>query len=244
MRLVPVVSFPDPLTVPTWLTAIFTGVLAIGAIVTAIFAIRAFRKQSAELGVLQQQAKDQSEQLGIQRQQADDQRKVGEKQTTVLELQARELSESLDERKRNADEQRRSRAALVYVTASFDPGFHPGPGVVALDREPGVDLEVHNTGGQPIYDVRVQWVDAAKGSQAGAEDVLGTLPPGDTRAVRRDLPSGTAPGDFTPVVYFRDAALLCWTLLADGQLGEVDPAAPPGAPVIAITAVMRSRKQI
>ena len=162
----------------------------------------------------------------------------------MLELQAKELSESIDERKRNADEQRRSRAALVYMTSSFDPGFHPGPGVIALDRERAVDLEVHNTGHQPIYDVRIKWVDAAKGSQAGADDVRGTLPPGDTHTARRDLPSGTAPGDFIPVVYFRDAALLCWTLLADGQLGEVDPAAPPGAPVIAITAVMRARKQI
>jgi hypothetical protein len=45
----------DPLTVPTWLTAIFTGVLAVLAIVTAIFAILAFRKQSAEVSLLQEQ---------------------------------------------------------------------------------------------------------------------------------------------------------------------------------------------
>jgi hypothetical protein len=50
---------PDPLTVPTWLTAIFTRVLAIGAIVTAIFAIRAFRKQSTEVTLLQAQAEEQ-----------------------------------------------------------------------------------------------------------------------------------------------------------------------------------------
>jgi hypothetical protein len=29
----------DPLTLPTWLTAIFTGVLALFAVVTAVFAI-------------------------------------------------------------------------------------------------------------------------------------------------------------------------------------------------------------
>jgi len=234
-----------------WLTAAATTLLAAFAIVTAWYARRAYREQAKELSALQQQAEAttrmieiQSGQLDAQRGQLGEQQKINAEQTRVLELQARELSDSIDERKRDADEQRRSRAALVYMTADFDPGLHPGPGVIALAREPGVDVEVHNTGGQPIYDVRVHWVDAAKGSQAGGEDVLGVLPPGGTHTSRRDLPSGTAAADFIPVVYFRDAALLCWTLLADGQLGEVDPAAPPGAPVIAVTAVMRARKQI
>lgn len=222
-------------------TAIATAVLALFAVVTAIFAIKAFGKQSQEVRDQAGMLKVQSDQLEAQREQLGEQQKINAQQTQVLELQSRELGESIDERKRNADEQRRSRAALVYVTTSFDPGLHAGPGIVALDREPGVDLRVHNTGSQPIYDVRVQWVDAAKGSQAGAEDALGTLPPGGTHSARRDLPGGTAPGDFIPVVYFRDAATLRWTLLADGQLGEVDPAVPPGAPVIATTAVMRAR---
>jgi hypothetical protein len=53
----------DTLTAPTWLTAIFTGVLAAGAIVTAILAAMAFRKQSRELAVLQAQASDAASQL-------------------------------------------------------------------------------------------------------------------------------------------------------------------------------------
>jgi hypothetical protein len=52
----------DPLTLPTWLTAVFTGVLAVGAIVTAVFAILAFRKQSTEVRILQEQAQRESEQ--------------------------------------------------------------------------------------------------------------------------------------------------------------------------------------
>jgi hypothetical protein len=52
----------DPLTLPTWLPAVFTGVLAVGAIVTAVFAILAFRKQSTEVRILQEQAQRESEQ--------------------------------------------------------------------------------------------------------------------------------------------------------------------------------------
>ena len=44
---------------PTWITTIFTIVLAVGAVVTAIFAITAFGKQSAELSILSAQADDQ-----------------------------------------------------------------------------------------------------------------------------------------------------------------------------------------
>jgi hypothetical protein len=45
----------------TQLTAIVTAILGIGAIITAVFAILAFRKQSQEVSVLQQQVRDQME---------------------------------------------------------------------------------------------------------------------------------------------------------------------------------------
>jgi hypothetical protein len=48
-----------PLTAPTWITAVATVILGAGAIVTAIFAILAFRKQSLEVRLLQQGAADQ-----------------------------------------------------------------------------------------------------------------------------------------------------------------------------------------
>jgi hypothetical protein len=43
--------------VATQLTAVFTGILAVGAIVTAILAFLAFRAQSKEVGLLQRQNK-------------------------------------------------------------------------------------------------------------------------------------------------------------------------------------------
>jgi hypothetical protein len=205
------VSVSDPLTLPTWLAAIFTGVLAVGAIVTAVFAILAFRKQSREVTLLQEQA----------------------------------LHEQQDFRG-EAEERRRSRAALVYVTGVFSREVRTDndpPGLMRVPRDAAVSARVHNTGLQPVYDVRVHWVDAGQGSQAGEADVIGTVLPGEDLPASRVVPDGTLPGQFVPVAHFRDAAGVRWTLLPDGQLDEVDPALPAGASAIATTAVARARQQ-
>ena len=61
----------------TQITAVATGILAVFAIVTAVFAFLAFHKQSTKVAALQQQVRDQ--------------RDLTAKQTPVLELQLREL---------------------------------------------------------------------------------------------------------------------------------------------------------
>jgi hypothetical protein len=50
-----------PLTMPTWIAAIATVVLAVGAIFTVFYARNAFREQSKEVGLLQLQVKDQQD---------------------------------------------------------------------------------------------------------------------------------------------------------------------------------------
>ncbi|HVB41959.1 MAG TPA: hypothetical protein VNF47_04545 [Streptosporangiaceae bacterium] len=67
------------LLLATQITAVATAVLGVGAIITAIFAFLAFRKQSVEVTTLQDQISDQ--------------RKVNEQQTTVLKLQTNELGD-------------------------------------------------------------------------------------------------------------------------------------------------------
>ena len=52
---------PFSLTNPDWVTVFATVFLAVGAIVTAIWAIKAFNKQKKELNLLQKQAQDQQE---------------------------------------------------------------------------------------------------------------------------------------------------------------------------------------
>jgi hypothetical protein len=81
--------------VPTWVTAVATVGLLIGAIITARYAIKAFGKQSEQLA---------------------DQREINEEQTKVLKLQATELDESIKERKRESAERRRAQANRVFVS--------------------------------------------------------------------------------------------------------------------------------
>ena len=72
--------------IPTWISAIATTGLLIGAIITAKYAIKAFRAQSKEVGDQATMFKVQSDQL--------------EEQRTINALQAKDLEESLKERER------------------------------------------------------------------------------------------------------------------------------------------------
>ena len=76
------------LLVATWVNAAATVGLLVGAAVTAIFAVRGFRKQSEQL-------KNQQE---------------------TNRLQALEIQSSLDERKREASERRRAQAIHVFLS--------------------------------------------------------------------------------------------------------------------------------
>jgi hypothetical protein len=92
------------------ITAIATAVLAFFAIVTAVFAILAFRKQSQEVSEQAKMLRVQSERLETYRTQVDEQHKINATYGEVLELRAREIQASLKERKHAAEEERRSQA--------------------------------------------------------------------------------------------------------------------------------------
>ena len=96
--------------VPTWITGIGTTILAI----FAIYAIRAFAKQSQEVS-------DQANMLQVQSGQLTEQRKVNEKQIEVLELQAAELREATAERRREAEQRHRAQASRVFITQEAAP---------------------------------------------------------------------------------------------------------------------------
>jgi hypothetical protein len=185
--------------VPTWGLLFF-------ALIGAVFAIMAFRKQSEEVRLLKDDA----------------------------EVQA-------CERRREAEERRRAQAASIYVVREYVPG--PGvtigsPTLVRHGSPLTVAATVHNAGGRPIYDVRVHWVDGGAVVQAGCEDLLGTIGPGE----QRDAPGGfVVPDNFVPVAYFPDAAGLRWTLTPGGQLEQADPLLPAGAPLIATKAIANAR---
>jgi hypothetical protein len=104
------------------LTAIGTVVLAAFAVVTAVYARKAFREESREVAAIEQQVKDEQEvtrqqaellkvqtgQLEVLRDQLQDQREASAAQAEVLELQAAELRGSLEERRQEAEDRHRA----------------------------------------------------------------------------------------------------------------------------------------
>jgi hypothetical protein len=232
-------TFPDWGDVPTW------GLFA-GAIVTAIFAIKAFGKQAEEVSTLDQQARDQQEltrqqgdllkiqagQLDLQRQQAEEQRAISARQTDVLELQARELKASMEQREHEAAERHRAQALRVFMWEERfdrDPGVdettlsargeHPAPVVVA---------HVRNACDQPVYDLRFSWHRGTAPHRQG--EAMRPVMPGDDAYATCPLPADLPENNrdlFGAVAFFRDAAGTHWRARPDGQLDEIPPGQEP-----------------
>jgi hypothetical protein len=230
-----------------WITAIATGLLAIFAVVTAVFAIKAFGKQSEEVNAIEKQVQDQetlvsqqadvlkvqSGQLELQQQQLHEQRALNAKQTEVLELQARELSESLDERKRETGVRRRAQATRVFIweeRLDRDPRV-PQAQVQASGSAAGPVIVAHlrNASDWPIYDVRLSW---HRGSAPWDQpDLFPALMPGEeesaTRVVPTDLPDYVDLAVFGAVAFFRDTDRVMWRARPDGLLDEIPPGQEP-----------------
>ncbi len=115
--------------IPTWITGIATAALLFGAIITAIYAIRAFREQSKEVA-------DQAAMLNVQSDQLAEQRKINKKQTKVLKLQVTELRESIDERKREADQRHRAQATRVFLSLTTTRSTRPASTSSTLASSP------------------------------------------------------------------------------------------------------------
>jgi hypothetical protein len=195
------------------ITAIATAVLAGFAIITAVFAILAYLKQSGEV-------RDQGQMLNLQRAELDEQRKINAEQTRVLGLQAKELGESLAERKR-------AQVSHVFMWTegeSTDP--HATPSESASDT---LRAHIKNTSKQPIYSVHIDW--NREGTRFQYPDSLFVLmpdsektgirrlPPHDQIAARKDV-IVLFDSKKWPVAGFRDAAGRWWRLRPDGQLDE------------------------
>jgi hypothetical protein len=129
------------------IAAVANLVLAAFAIITAILAGLAFRKQAREVS-------DQAAMLELQRQQLADQQAASAKQAEVLELQAKQLQESLEERRQAADEKRRAQAA--QVTTWFKEQPHVNGPYAAWGAM------VRNNSGLPVLDVRAAFHQVAE----------------------------------------------------------------------------------
>jgi hypothetical protein len=139
------------LTGATMWLAIATSALAIGSVVTAVYAVRGFRKQVEEVRVVEKRAGEQHD--------------FAMEQSTVLELQTKEIRASLKERERDADEQRRSQAATVTAWIELQP-------------EDGLwKAHIRNASDLPIFDVRTFFHEIRKKPGEGWEPILQGEPP-------------------------------------------------------------------
>jgi hypothetical protein len=223
------------LLVATQITALATAALAFGAVVTAVFAVLAFRKQSMGVRAVERQVSDQqeltqqqamliqvqAEQLELQRQQFADQRAANAKQAEVFELQARDLRDSILERTVEEELRRRSQAARVFLREARTGGHADESG----RAKPAVTATVLNSSDLPVYDAKIAWRrPPVKRGDGNAEitDGLGTIMPGDEACASREFTADTDMEACAVVLTFRDAAGVMWVSRSDGTLRDSD----------------------
>ena len=190
----------------TQLAAVATAVLAVFAVVTGIYAVRAFRKQSQEVS-------DQASMLGIQSEQLTEQRKVNAEQIRVLALQAAELRESLEERKRDAVERRNAQAARVSIIRKL---VYTAPKRIDIGFRMNVTVVNANEPKQPVYDVKLWWYSCGEPYGMENPEIIGTVLDEDHRF--RDFGPGCGPDVCGAILTFRDAARVNWIRTADGDI--------------------------
>ena len=200
------------------ITAIATAVLAAFAIVTAIFAVLAFLKQSREVRAIERQVKDQQEltqqqgellkvqsgQLELQRQQMDDQREANARQAGVLELQADELRASLEQREREAADRRRAQAERVFVGAPYTPGQQVSPYAMNASELPIFGVQLWSIGSRGLSDP-VDIGPILPGGQASTPALV--FETGDDAMART-------------IITFRDTTSQRWVRLPNGALNK------------------------
>jgi len=193
-------------TVPTWIAAIATAVLAVGAILAAIAARTIMVAQSRQLKA---------------------QHDVIAPLAEVLPLLAKALRQSLAER-------RREQACHVFIelTRSNDHGQagakRPSRGISQAPASPSVTATVHNGSRQPIHDVYVIWQLGTV--RMGKPDRAARLMPDQHLCFERapEVADGVSTGDAATLaafLTFRDAAGVRWTVREDGTLSDISPAA-------------------
>jgi hypothetical protein len=166
------------------LTAITTAVLAVGAIFTAVFAFLAFRAQSRQLDL-------QQEQLKVQRD-------ASAEQAEILELEAAGLREFI----REAQERRDAEEAMVHAWQTAEDNPEPAE----------IFAHVKNISGHPLYDVALQWWPEPGLGPLDDEEECAKITSAAQLMPGQDLSdsSGTLGPYACWSVIFRDRAGDCW----------------------------------
>jgi hypothetical protein len=186
------------LTVPTWIAAIATAVVAIGVIIATRLAGKALNARSRWVA---------------------DQRELISQLAEVLALQVKDLRLSIDER-------RRAQACQVFIELDRLAGPATPHQDSAAPPPRRVSATVHNNSQQPVYDLYVIWQLGTV--RMGRPDREARLLPGtEVSFERAPEPSGSGSGDdaaLSAFLTFRDAAGIRWTVREDGTLSDISPA--------------------
>jgi hypothetical protein len=198
------------LTVPTWIAAIATVLLAISVIAMVFFTRASFKAQSRLRDLIAELAE-------------------------LLRHQSSELEHSVDARRRaqachifiDLD-----RAALTEpVPAGKKPA---GPEPAAPEPTGGqgwqVTATVHNTSSRPVYDLYLIWQLGTV--RMGKPDPVARLMPGQQVSFQRgpESANGDGPVDARTVnafLTFRDATGIRWTVREDGTLTDIRSTGQP-----------------
>jgi cbb3-type cytochrome oxidase subunit 3 len=220
-----ILSAPMSVDLSGEISAIATAALALFAVITAVFAFLAYRKQDKEVT-------DQAAMLKVQSEQLEEQRKINAEQTQVLALQASELAESLSERKREAEQRRRAQATQIFISQQHKPwssflivtgSDNEGNPQWEMGGEPDhtrAEVAVVNTSDQPIYNTQLRWYRGSAGHGDPNPETLGTVMPGSKAGHTREFPLDTNMDDSGANLRFRDAAGIMWIRRLDGGLEE------------------------
>ncbi len=209
----------------TQLAAVGTAVLALFAIITAVFAFLAFRKQSKEVKDQADMLRVQSERLEVYRKQVDEQRRTSTEQMKVLGLQAAEIRASLAER-------RSAQASKVFIWTKVgpDPRISQAERAVRGPADDVITANVKNASDRPIYSAELLWDDGSSALsdiavRSGAERLARVLMPDADDTGTRD----TGPDARAVVLRFRDAAGFSWLRGPEGELQDLSARAESGA---------------
>jgi hypothetical protein len=227
--------------IPSWITGLATVGLLIGAIITARYAIKAFRAQAQEISDQADMLQIQSDRLELQERQLEDQRKINQKRDELFDKQIRESEQ---------------RTMIIERQQAEGIGLEPG----STTREvPGLDpaaddrawvAGVANRSPRPIRNVagRIEAAPGAPVQEASLSGVYADFPPSPlappnapTRALidppeRPDIPlirAGETGAFLFPVgarlnqdarttVRFTDDAGLHWQIDHDLHLQHLD----------------------
>jgi hypothetical protein len=170
-------------------------------------------------------------------------RKAFREQSREVNFLQQQADAQQAELQRQAEDRRRAQAIGVFVTTVLEAAIPEQAG--ATEGRHGSDAKtvtaiVHNTSAQPIYGVKIHWMNLDSATQAGEVDRLGTIRPGGSGQLSRPVPGDIPQERFAPIVFFRDAAAQRWTLTRMGYLAHVDSGLPDAAPVIGTKAVTQS----